>query len=194
VNRNLIRDPDHRYWLDGRELMGVSSVLNVISPFNFSDPIAMLRGTAVHMATEFFDKRTLDRETVDPAIMGYLVGWERFRQETGFSPKLGEIEVKVCDPVLGVAGTYDRFGHVGGKSILLDIKTGARHWRYDVQVAAYDYLRQHWLTENEAEQVATVYLNENGGYVYDICQMRSSALSLFIAGCAIQQARIAYGD
>lgn len=189
----LVRSADHKYSLNGRALMGVSSVLNVISPFDYGNEVAMLRGTAVHMATEYYDKGTLDPESLDPALVGYLAAWKKFRNETGFAPDPSEIEVMVADYVLGVAGTYDRFGKMGGRSVLLDIKTGSKHWRYDIQVVAYDFLRQRWFAVPEADAVGTVYLHEDGGYAFETVSTRSSCLSLFVAGATILQARISYG-
>jgi hypothetical protein len=191
---DVTRDNEHRYYFGTRPLMGVSQVLNVVSPFEFSNPVAMMRGTAVHMATEFYDKGTLDVASVDPAISGYLAGWRQFRAEMGFEPDLDEIEVIVADILLGVAGTYDRFGAINQRRVLLDIKTGQKHWRYDVQLAAYDYLRQKYYDEPEADELATVYLNDSGGYQYQPVVARSSSLSLFIAGAAILRARIANGE
>jgi hypothetical protein len=112
----------------------------------------------------------------------------------GFEPDLDEIEVLVADLILGVAGTYDRFGAIGAKRVLLDIKTCQKHWRYDVQLAAYDYLREKYFDEPEADELATVYLDNSGGYRYQRVVARGESLSLFIAGTAILRARLSHGD
>lgn len=192
----LTRDSDHRYWLGGKELAPVSRILNVIAPYQYSDPVAMLRGTAVHLATEYWDRQTLDPASVDPAIAGYLEAWKNFRSVTGFVPTLDSIETYVADSDLGVAGTYDRLGTMpsNGAAVLLDIKTGAHHWRYDVQVTAYDYLQQKWLGVPPTPTLLTVCLNETGGWRMHAVEARSAMMNIFLCGVTIYHARKNYGD
>lgn len=70
------------------------------------DPWYAEKGHAVHSATEFFDKGTLDLDSVDPQIMGYLDAYRQFRKDLPLDI-LG-IEVRLWHPRYRYAGTIDR--------------------------------------------------------------------------------------
>lgn len=66
-------------------------------------------GTAVHMATHFYDEGTLEAGTVDPRAEQGLQNWIDWRELTGFVPVL--LETPLHHPGLLVAGTVDRAGY-----------------------------------------------------------------------------------
>jgi hypothetical protein len=66
-------------------------------------------GTAVHIATHFYDEGTLDAATVDPRAEQGLQNWIDWRALTGFVPVL--LETALHHPGLLVAGTIDRAGY-----------------------------------------------------------------------------------
>lgn len=70
------------------------------------DPWYAEKGHAVHAATEYFDKGTLDLDTVDPEIEGYLDAYRKFRQD--FPVDILGIEVRLYHPRYKYAGTIDR--------------------------------------------------------------------------------------
>lgn len=130
----------HEYRVDGAI---VPSVTRIISPlYNFDMVgeellrLAAERGSAVHKATELFDRDDLDEESLDPQLVPYLEAWKRFRAETGFVPEL--IERQVYDSIHGYAGTLDRVALLGRTRAVVDIKTGSSlHPAVGVQLAAY---------------------------------------------------------
>lgn len=66
-------------------------------------------GTAVHMATHFYDEGTLEAGTVDPRAEQGLQNWIDWRELTGFVPVL--LETPLHHPGLLVGGTLDRAGY-----------------------------------------------------------------------------------
>lgn len=131
----LVFDPvEHRYFLDGRELPGITRVLRDVgigplpqSEIRVADSFAYAaeRGKAVHEATALDDRGELDEESVDPVVRPYLDAWRRFREESGFRPEPTLIEVPLARSDLGFAGTPDRAGILGEDRIVLEIKVTA---------------------------------------------------------------------
>ena len=97
-------------------------------------------GTAVHTACEFLDQDDLDLDSLDPEIVGYVLGWQRFKAEHNFSPLIIErrgVSIRE-DEALAFGFCLDRIGMMGEREVLLDIKSGAKaaaSWA--VQTAAY---------------------------------------------------------
>ena len=114
------------------------SVTTVLPAFQWGNETATERGTAVHAACYLLNHDALDWESLDPRIEGYVRGYVKLCQETGFKPDLSELTV-VSDRY-GVAGTLDVTGKIGKDYILADIKTGEYNQRlpnWEVQLAAY---------------------------------------------------------
>jgi len=132
--------PSHTY----RDGSGrVTSVTQAISgaglvDSRWFDDYSRDRGTAVHLATELWDKGTLDEDTLDPVIVPYLEGWKLFTAETGAVWDITGIEQRVFSTSHRYAGTLDRIGTVNGRRTLADIKTGLSNSRNTaLQLAAY---------------------------------------------------------
>src|SRR3990167_10139218 len=100
----------HKYYLDGVEIPGVTTVLKTAGLSSVYDGFtdAALRGLHVHQACEWLDLNDLDWSTVYPQWVGYVKAYERFKQETSFVPEL--IEWQGYQPALRFAGTIDREG------------------------------------------------------------------------------------
>lgn len=101
-------------------------------------------GTAVHRATHFLDEGDLDLESLDPAIVGYVLAWQRFKVAEDFVP----IEIERRGVSVGENGELafgyclDRIGVLAGEETLLDIKTPKKVSAfmllcYGVQTAGY---------------------------------------------------------
>jgi hypothetical protein len=144
---------------DGTIVPSATTILQDIFPPLFPyPPHAAIRGTHGHLATQYHDEDVLDEEGLDPALVGYLEGWKRFRAETGFVPTA--IEKKVYNEPYGYAGTLDRLGTLPNKTrpALVDIKTGAPIFWHPLQTAAYA------LCLEEPHDRYCVYLKDNGTY------------------------------
>jgi hypothetical protein len=96
---------------------------------------AARRGTAVHFALELLDRGELDRASIDPALEGYVVAYERFLVESRFIP--AHIEHRVFHGIHRYAGTLDRTGLLDETLTVLDFKTGLVLPGHALQLAAY---------------------------------------------------------
>lgn len=137
------QEAGHRYFIGSREVLSVTTVLEeagISKPFygGARGRFYAARGTAVHTATQLDDEDDLDEDTLDEQLLGYLEGWREFRRISGFEPTL--IEQTVADPLLGYAGTLDRVGMMGGRLVLIDIKTGSVPKWAGPQTGAYGRL------------------------------------------------------
>ncbi len=148
----LLDEETHRYALDGRRLDGLTSTIAEAGLIRgYGGEWYLDRGTAVHLATEFFDRGTLDESTVDPQIVGYLASWKTFRKDQGYNPT--RIEFMAYEPSLLVATKIDRLPGP------LDIKTGAPEPWHILQVA----LQWGCLKSQDRVSPMDVYLDPEGG-------------------------------
>lgn len=125
-------DVAHEYWLGDRRLPNVTSVLqaeNFTPSHEWVDPWYLERGAAIHRATELYDKGVLDEGSVDPRIRGYVESYKKFLH----TPYAG-IELRLCDPIAGYAGTLDRLTVDG---VLIDIKSGTAQAWHVFQLGGY---------------------------------------------------------
>jgi hypothetical protein len=136
----VLRESDHTYWLDGKQVPGVTSILAPLSNFDFVSADVLKAaadfGTAVHLACELDDYGTLDEEELDPALAPYLSAWRKFSAE--HKVQWTAIEELVYHPSLRYAGKLDRYGVVDGTSAVVDIKSSAALYpSVGPQLAAY---------------------------------------------------------
>jgi hypothetical protein len=100
----------HTFLHNGEVLPSVTQVLkaNRMTPdgYAFIDPYYLTRGTYIHSATEFYDKGTLDEDSLDEAIRPYLEAYKRFRSD--FNGQIVGIEKRLWHPKLKYAGIVDR--------------------------------------------------------------------------------------
>ena len=135
---------------------------------NWGTEYDLERGTAVHLACSYFDLGVLDRNSLDPALVGYLDGYALFHQEMG--------PITICDgdgmegkaieekvAIEGMHGTLDRRFMVRGKHKCCDLKSGspvkANRW----QSILYSLI---WAMQNgkTTPEPTLLYLPGNGKY------------------------------
>lgn len=136
---------------------GTLSVTEIIKEAGLiyeSDPWYMGRGQAVHAATEYHDRGTLDESTVAEEIRGYLEAWKKYRADTGYTPRL--IEQELYHPVYKYCGRIDREGR--------DIKSGSFVKWHLLQGAAYNELEVENGISVAKREWQTVYLQGDGTY------------------------------
>lgn len=128
---------DHKYTVDGKQALGVTTVLKEEGFINcdWYTEQARIRGDLVHKATQFIDAGTLDQDSIDPILEPYLKAYESFL--SSMTPYYIYTEYKVCDPLLRWAGTLDRAGFFGDRAFLLDIKSGLIQPWTRLQTSAY---------------------------------------------------------
>lgn len=120
----------HQYYIDHTPVKSVTQILKGAGLCDYSmvPPDVLQRaadfGTAVHKATELYDKDDLDADTLDPALIPYLDAWMSFIKMAHWSTT--HCEQVVYSKKYLYAGTYDRKGFYNDKLTILDIKTGIR--------------------------------------------------------------------
>src|ERR1022692_2633711 len=138
------REIGHIYEQDGVAIPSVTQVLTLAGiddvshiPLYYLERAAAL-GPAVHEACEFLDQDDLDLDSLDSTIVGYVLGYQKFKEETGFAPNV--IEKRGVSASSGLAYGYcvDRLGVLDGQPVLLDIKTSSKvSHAWPIQTAAY---------------------------------------------------------
>jgi len=130
----------HTYYLHDEVVPGVTTVLQPITDYSDIDPDVLAYksalGTAVHYATELYDKDILDFDSLDAPLISYVNAWIKFRDDTGFIVELNEHVV--YHKRYHYSGMLDRVGLLNGERGVFDIKcvvTLAPH--VGVQLAAY---------------------------------------------------------
>jgi len=128
----IILDPITHIYRDekGTVIPGVTSILRDAGLIDarWFDDYSRDRGTLVHQACAMYDRDDLDMDALDPVLAPYVLGWARFRRESGFVPVL--IESVVFNEQHFYAGTLDRTGDMNSFNWLLEPWTGP-------QTAAY---------------------------------------------------------
>jgi hypothetical protein len=164
---NLIFHPqNHTYTLDGVIIPGVTEIIGRRYPYRCNHggesetcpQCIYLRdlGTAVHAATAYHDRGTLDVSTVDPVIMGHVNQWRRF--VASINPDVIAIEGAVHYKSF-FAGTLDRIWCIKKRFTLIDIKTGAKMKSHILQTAAYAGAWGEMFPKQKINECWAVYLD-----------------------------------
>lgn len=194
----LVFDPsEHRYTLDGRELPGVTHILQDARLADFSAPwfteATIDRGSLVHAAIALDNEGALDDESLDPQLVGYVAGWRRYLEESGAIVE--HFETPVCDPIAGYAGTLDAIviePHQVDKNArtLIDIKP-ALYPSVGPQTAAYARAAQALYPTRMLFWRSAVVLPGDGSYTHEPLTDRSDEQT-FLAAVRIFQWRSAH--
>jgi len=132
----------HEYFLDERLIPSVTTLLQEVGLIDISKfpdiEFYRERGKAVHSATEFWDKGTLDEDSVEERIVPYLDAYKRFRQETGFVPDATELPG--YSESLWCAGTLDKIGMFNGVGAIIDLKSNSVAPWAAIQLAGYNLI------------------------------------------------------
>jgi hypothetical protein len=137
----------HTYRLGDRVLPSVTQITATIAPL-FGIPREVLDakadlGTAVHLATQFYDEGDLDADSLPEAVGPYFRAYAKFLHDS--EARWTHVERRVCHHGYGYAGTLDRVGYLPGlKGVredalcLVDLKATYRIAPiYGVQTALY---------------------------------------------------------
>jgi hypothetical protein len=159
----------HRYFYNGRPVPNVTRILESAGMLDFGGASfeamqnARELGTLVHETVALDNVGRLDMDSVDEDIVGYLIGWRRFRRETGFVPRL--VERRVYHASFRYAGTLDAEGELRACSAaLVDIKSGSKQRATGPQTAAYDAALMSEYKANGKRKRFGVYLTPDGRY------------------------------
>ncbi len=149
----------HIYRVNGRRIISTTQALELVDERR-KDPWYLLRGRLVHLATQYYDRRELDEDSVDLQIKGYFSGYLKFLDDTHFRPI--EIEYRLYHPVYLYAGTIDRLGPLNFDQVLIDLKSGAKAKVDPLQGAAYWELCR--VNKIPVKKVFDLYLRDDGTY------------------------------
>lgn len=204
MNEIVFEQATHTYRVDGVVIPSVTQALKEVGIIDFSMvPASRLDaacafGTAVHKATELWDRGTLDYEALDANIIPYLEGWIKFCKDTGFTSIA--IELPLYSKLYRFCGMLDRLGtwRKNTSVLIADIKTGVDlSPATAIQTAGYEIL----VRENEIEGFVgkrmkttriSVLLNSEGTYKIEEYKDKNDA-NVFIAALSVFNWRIKNG-
>lgn len=192
-------EQDHTYKVDGKPMPSVTQILDLLSYEEFGKidrstlEYASNRGRAIHEATEAYDlggEVEVNSET-EPYVMAYI----DFCQD--YKPNYFGIEEQVANTQQGYAGTVDRYGFLGDRQFVLDIKTVASPNRTTyIKVCLQTYLYSLALGFDNPMLLA-LFLKKDGTYRVFNCRewwsknmkdnLMQSAISILSAYKAIQR-------
>lgn len=172
-------DVAHKYYVDGREIPGVSYILSqsgiTDDRFYKNNPTAGSDfGKAVHAACHFLDENDLAWDTVAPLVLPRVRAYEAFKKGTEFVPTFWERQL--FHPLYRYGGTFDRLGTRRGELWLVDLKTGGLNRAVELQTAAYEHIVREWpnlfgfdTLEGKHIRRVAVFLLEDGTYKLHWC-------------------------
>lgn len=160
--------PTHTYRWKGVVVPSVTQLLGVLADWSRmpADVLAaaQLRGSDVHLMTQWHDEDRLELSEFTPEVQSYLPAWQAFLRD--YEPNWLHIETMGFHERLGYAGTPDREGVLkwmderGLAEFVIDIKTGAPHPLHGLQTAGYEKFR------GADRRRATVHLQPDGRYKF----------------------------
>lgn len=186
----------HRYQLGDRVLPSVTGILTDTGIADFSapwfGPDILARGRYVHEAIALDAEGALDEATLDPQLVPYVAGWRAFLGETG--AEIEYWEHRVCDPLLGYAGTIDGILSLPGtrRRVLVDVKR-ALYPSAGPQTAAYKRLALALYPVAVAMDRAVVELPGDGRYRFHPLTDRDDE-RVFLAALCVTNWRRTHGD
>jgi len=183
----------HEYRFAGVLTPNVTRITSMMSGY-FGVPADVLRrkaelGTAVHLATEFDDEDDLDYDALPEIVRGYVDGWRKFREQTGWVTELSE--QRVYSARYRYAGTLDCVGHFGRmKTVRPSVKCLVdKKATYTImpsvgpQVAAYTEAWNETNTPKVRRRFA-VQLKPDGNYKLHECG-DATDFSVFLSGLTL---------
>jgi hypothetical protein len=167
----------HTYTPNLPSVTGILKAAGIIDATFFTEE-GRERGSAVHLACEYFDQGDLDEDSLDEQIAGYVDAYKTFKSASGW--EFDWIEFPVMDKTGMYAGTPDR-ALVSRPRKLVDIKTGAHQKWHGPQTAAY----VNCLDDPFSYSRYGLYLQGNGKFT-----LREYPKAEFISDLAIFQSAL----
>jgi len=178
----------HSYFLGKQFLPGVSSILKAAGLVSFEgipeEILVRARdfGLACHKVCELSDLDTLDMATVDEPVIPYLTAWQKFKIDNAV--EIEDIELPVFSEKWQYAGKLDRVVIMGGKRILLDIKSSASIYpSMAIQLKGYE-IAYNEMTGIKIQGRAIIQLLKTGAYNVCSCKDESDE-QVFLAAIQI---------
>lgn len=184
----------HEYRLDGSRIPHVTQVTDLLSDYSGipRDTLAAAadRGSAVHLATQYWDCGELDMESLPAEVAPYVDAWAKFRKETGFTP--AAIEFRVLSSTYRYAGTLDRTGNFARladikptEPVLLDLKATYKLMAaVGPQTAGYLQAWNETVPATRIKRRFAVQLRTDGTYRLEECK-DATDWSVFMSGLVL---------
>lgn len=163
----------HQYRIDGRRVPSVTEVLEPLQDFGGASPDVLRAaadfGTHVHEACALLVRGELDWDALDVALVPYVIGAQRFLDESGFVVIAAELRVGHAE--LRYAGTLDLLGEWRGQRALVDWKSGAVPRTVGPQTSGYamayhahhgEQVRRRYCVELKPHGYAVHSLSDSG--------------------------------
>ena len=191
--KELSFDPKtHTYYLNGSVIPSVTQLMKPLSNAKYGaiDETTLKakaeKGTAVHEAIEFH----IAYGAIDcpPELMGYFDAYLSWRDD--YLPQIIMSEQATYHPALLYAGTMDLLAEIGGRTVLIDVKTTAQinDMLTTVQLEAYERAaEQHGITVDEK---AVLQLMPDGRYKFKLYRAHDAAAWQTFAALMTIQAHI----
>jgi hypothetical protein len=166
---------NHVYTEDGVPVISCTQILDEVGLIDYDginkDVLERksVIGSYAHAATQYIDEGDINWDSIDPQIAGYVRGYEKFKQETGFIPILTEHRGIANLNGSKYGWTIDRYGLLNGKPAVIELKcTSAEEKSWKVQLAGYtlalDQERPKYWTTPKLVQRVGLQLKPDGRY------------------------------
>ena len=168
MGKLIFYESNHSYEVDGLKLPSVSEIIRFLSREIYANATqyqldnAADRGTRVHRACENIDRYgscEADAE-VEPYVMAYIEFLKKY------APEWKMIETSMCDLDRGFAGTLDRYGMIGDKHVIVDLKSnsGIKPVLVTAQLNGYAQLARN--NGYQVDAIASLHLKKDGKFSY----------------------------
>lgn len=170
-------DKEHRYFVQEKEIPGVSHVLKTAGLVDTQWYTGAGRdlGTAVHAACHYLDENDLAWDSLHEKVVPRVRAYQQFKADTGFEPIA--CERPLFHPLYRYGGTFDRLGWARSRTELWlpDLKTGEPEPWFEVQTGAYEGMVREWtdffgIPKNIPIRRLAVKLNDNGTWLPRWCK------------------------
>lgn len=151
-------EKEHRYFHDGVEIPRLTRLIESFGLIKHKATEGYLqRGSAIHLALQYYDEGDLDEEALDPQIRPWFDAYKQFREDTGFKPV--RIEKKAHNDQHLFATIVDRTGTINGSEVLLELKSGSKSDWWGLQLAG-----QQIALQQEFKKRYALELSKEGKY------------------------------
>lgn len=168
MGKLIFFESNHSYEVDGLKLPSVSEIIRFISREIYANATqyqldhAADRGTRVHRACENIDRYgscEADAE-IEPYVMAYI----NFLKTE--KPEWLLIETSMCDLERGYAGTIDRYGIIGGKHVIVDLKSNSAIKPVLVTAQLNGYAQLVRANGYIVDAIASLHLKKDGKFSF----------------------------
>jgi CRISPR/Cas system-associated exonuclease Cas4 (RecB family) len=147
----------HEYFLGDRKFISITQLLKHFGMTPdyeaFGNDNSRDFGSHVHAACALRDQDNLGE--YDKAMEPWLLGYRKFIEV--HNPQWTAIEKPFISTVWGFAGTPDRFGQIGNRTAIVELKTGSPDPSHDLQTAGQQILVEEYYSTRVQDRY-TLYL------------------------------------